>query len=121
LITTSLAASTTFVNDYQCARSFSTVLHQLSTITQGTHSIQDHNARFSLLVQLTDEENEQILVNYYQKSLNYDLLQEVWRTYPQPHTLASWMTVAQVKDNKKRELSLISKGHHKQTRPRRSP
>jgi hypothetical protein len=72
-------------NNFQSTDEKAEAHHQLSTITQGTHSIQDHNARFSLLVHqsgLTDKENEQILLNYYQRSLNYDLLQEVWRTYP---------------------------------------
>ena len=62
-------------------------LHQLGKITQGSHSIQDHNAKFSLLCHqsdLADENSEQVLINYYKKSLNYDLLQEVWRTYPKP-------------------------------------
>jgi hypothetical protein len=78
-------------NNFQDTDEKAEALHQISRITQGTHSIQDHNARFSLLVHqsgLTDQENEQILINYYQKSLNYDLLQEVWKTYPKPRTLA---------------------------------
>jgi hypothetical protein len=90
-------------------------LHQIGTIKQGICSLQDHNARFSLLVHqsgLTDVENEQILVNYYQKSLNYNLLQDVWRTYPKPCTLARWMKAAQDEDNKKRELSRFKKSSH---------
>jgi hypothetical protein len=113
-------------NDFQSTDEKAKALYQLGKITQGTHLIQDHNARFSLLVhqsELNDEGSEQILINYYQKSLNYDLLQEVWRTYPQPHTLAGWMTAAQVEDNKKCELSHFKSCHtlEQWTRPGRNP
>jgi hypothetical protein len=102
-------------NNFQSTDEKAEALYQLGRITQETHSIQDHNARFSLLVhqsELTDEGSEQVLINYYQKSLNYDLLQEVWRTYPQPRTLAGWMTAAQVEDNKKHELSRFKRSSH---------
>jgi hypothetical protein len=43
-------------------------LYQLGTIRQGTHSIEEHNAKFSLLVSESNlyEDNDTILVNYYQ-------------------------------------------------------
>jgi hypothetical protein len=100
-------------------------LYKIGRITQDGHSIQDHNARFSLLVSqsgLDDEDNESILINYYQKSLNYDLLQEVWRTYPKPRTLAEWMGTAQREDNKKCELSRFQRSRSKPTdTPKKKP
>jgi hypothetical protein len=105
-------------NNFQDTDEKAEALHQIGTITQGLRSIQDHNARFSLLVHqsgLTDAENEQILVNYYQRSLNYDLLQDVWRTYPKPRTLAGWMKAAQDEDNKKCELHRFKKSSHSRT------
>jgi hypothetical protein len=50
-------------NNFQSTDEKAEALYQLSKITQGTHSIQDHNAIFSLLVHqsgLTDEENKPI-------------------------------------------------------------
>jgi hypothetical protein len=100
-------------------------LHQLGKITQGSHSIQDHNAKFSLLCHqsdLADENSEQVLINYYKKSLNYDLLQEVWRTYPKPQTLDDWMQAAQVEDNKRRELTRYKRSYAGTTDvPKRKP
>jgi hypothetical protein len=52
-------------NNFQSTDEKAEALYQLGMITQGTHSIQDHNARFSLLVHqsgLTDEENESVLL-----------------------------------------------------------
>jgi hypothetical protein len=105
-------------NNFQSTDEKAEALYQLGRITQGSHSIQDHNAKFSLLChqsELTDDGSEQVLINYYQKSLNYDLLQEVWRTYPKPRTLADWMTAAQVEDNKKRELTRFKRSSHSGT------
>jgi hypothetical protein len=57
-------------DNFQSTNEKAEALYQLGRITQGTHSIQDHNAKFSLLVhqsELTNEGNEQILINYCTK------------------------------------------------------
>jgi hypothetical protein len=55
------------------------------------------------------EDNDTILVNYYQWSLNPEILQAVWRLRPSPVSLAGWMHVAQNEDNQMKHLAWFTR------------
>jgi hypothetical protein len=59
-------------------------LHQLTNIKQGSQPIEAHNAKFMLLVSESGlgEEHGAILTDYYQRSLNTDILKAVWQLRP---------------------------------------
>jgi hypothetical protein len=94
-------------------------LRRLNTIQQGNTSIEAHNAQFALLVAQTElnvVNNNTVLVSYYKKSLNPDILTAIWNQRPLPTTLEEWMTQALEEDNHRKEL-LYQKGSSRRDTP----
>jgi len=87
-------------------------LYKLNTISQGNNPIEAHNAKFRLLVNESDldvEENDTVLTNYYQRSLNDHILAAVWKLRPIPANLPQWMAAAQNEDNQMKQFARFRK------------
>jgi hypothetical protein len=94
-------------------------LRKLNVIQQGTTTIEAHNAQFSLLVAQTElnvVNNNTILVSYYKKSINTEILTAIWNQRPLPTTLEEWMTQALEEDNHRKELN-FQKGSSRREQP----
>jgi hypothetical protein len=77
-------------------------LYQLKSVNQGGNSIEAHNAKFMLLViksGLDIIDNQTVLIDSYQRSLNNNILRDVWKLRPVPITLGDLMKAAQNEDN----------------------
>ena len=98
--------------DFKDVDSKADALYQLKSVNQGSNSIETHNAKFSLLVTesgLDVDDNETVLVDAYQRSLNTDILRDVWKLRPTPTTLEGWMKAAQDEDNKMKQFARFKK------------
>jgi hypothetical protein len=87
-------------------------LEALTTTRQGRREIADHNAHFMLLISrsgLDPDENNTVLVKYYQKSLDPELLTAVWSGSEKPQTIGQWMFVAQEKANHMKTLQNLKR------------
>jgi hypothetical protein len=51
--------------------------------------------------------NDQILADYYQRSLNEDILMAIWNHDPRPTTFNGWMEAAQRRDHNKQGLARL--------------
>jgi len=94
------------------------VLYKLNTAHQGANTIEKHNTWFNLTINqsgLNADNNYEVLLNYYQSSLNSDIMEAIWRVRPQPNTLKGWMEAAQNEENHRRQLRCFTK----QLRPKR--
>jgi len=82
-------------------------LNDLGRIQQGSTTIEDHNSKFKLLIAksgLSAALNGQVLVDYYCRSLEDDILEKCWQKNPEPQTLGDWMQAAQDVDSRKKQL-----------------
>jgi len=92
---------------------------KLESMYQGNRSIQDHNAHFHRqLTRSGVDRNEQLLMNYYVRSLNDGILNAVWKRNPVPETLSQWMSAAQDEDVKFRQMNRFREatGRNQRTR-----
>jgi hypothetical protein len=99
-------------NDFKSIDDKEDALEKLTKAKQGTRSIADHNAYFMLLIsrsELDSDENNTVLIKYYQKSLDPDLLTAIWNTNQKPQTIGQWMFAAQEKANQLKELQNLKK------------
>jgi hypothetical protein len=95
-------------DNFKDVDSSANALYQLKSVQQGGNSIEAHNAKFHLLViesNLDINDNQTVLVDYYQRSLDKNILKDVWKLRPTPTTLQGWMTAAQDEDNQMRQLA----------------
>ena len=72
-------------------------LQRLTNIMQKNNSIEAHNVNFMLLLQKAEIDataSQDIVVDYYCKSLNKDILAKLWERTPTPTTLTEHMNVA---------------------------
>jgi Zinc knuckle len=98
--------------DFKDVDSKADALYQLKSVNQGSNSIEAHNAKFLLLVTesgLDVDDNETVLVDAYQRSLNTDILRDVWKLRPVPTTLDGWMKAAQDEDNQMKQFARFKK------------
>jgi hypothetical protein len=70
--------------------------------------------------ELDPDENNAVLIKYYQKSLNPDLLTAVWNTNQKPQTIGQWMFAAQEKANQLKELQNLKENMRSATSTRSS-
>ena len=82
-------------------------LYKLNTANQGNNSIQNHNARFAVLIAksgLNQDDNYEILKNDYLKSIDSELLKSVWQIRLAPNTITGWMEAVANEDNNRKQL-----------------
>jgi hypothetical protein len=99
-------------NDFKSTDDKEEALEKLATTKQGHRNLADHNAYFMLLIsrsELDPDENNTVLIKYYQRSLDPDILTAVWNNNPRPQTIGQWMFVAQEKANQLKELQCLKK------------
>jgi hypothetical protein len=99
-------------NDFKSTNDKEDALEKLATTKQGNRNLADHNAYFMLLIsrsELDPDENNTILIKYYQRSLDSDILTAVWNNNPRPQTIGQWMFTAQEKANQLKELQRLKK------------
>jgi hypothetical protein len=110
-------------NDFKSINDKEDALEKLTKVKQEHRSIADHNAHFMLLIsrsELDPDENNTVLIKYYQKSLNPDLLTAVWNTNQKPQTIGQWMFAAQEKANQLKELQNLKENMRSATSTRSS-
>jgi hypothetical protein len=99
-------------NDFKSTDDKEDALEKLATTKQGHRTLADHNAYFMLLIsrsELDPDENNTVLIKYYQRSLDPDILTAVWNNNPRPQTIGQWMFTAQEKANQLKELQRLKK------------
>jgi len=87
-------------------------LYKLSNAHQGNNSIQSHNAWFAVMIAqsgLDYRKNYDVLLDYYLKSLDEELLLAVWNIRPAPTTIEDWFTTVQNEDNNRKQLKCFKK------------
>ncbi len=65
--------------DFKDIDAKATAIYELERITQGTNSIETHNAKFNLLVskgRLSMAQNQTLLVDFYQCSIAMEILEK---------------------------------------------
>jgi hypothetical protein len=99
-------------NDFKSTDDKEDTLRRLTTTRQGHRTLADHNAHFMLLIsrsELNPNENNTVLIKYYQKSLDPDIFTAVWNSNEKPQTIGQWMFAAQEKANQLKELQELKK------------
>ena len=94
-------------------------LYKLGNIQQGSNSIEAHNAEFKLLISqsgLNVDENNEVLTDYYCRSLKPDILEKCWEASPEPENLNQWMKKAQEVDTRKKQFARFQR-----IRPSKAP
>jgi hypothetical protein len=81
-------------NDFKSTDDKEEALEKLATTKQG------------------NRKNNTVLIKYYQRSLDPDILTAVWNNNPRPQTIGQWMFVAQEKANQLKELHTTSQEIH---------
>ena len=82
-------------------------LYKIGNIHQGSKSVETHNAEFKLLIGqsgLNVRDNNDVLVDYYHRSIRPDILEKCWNLTPVPEALHQWMRAAQDVDSRNRQL-----------------
>ena len=77
-------------------------LYKIGNIHQGSKSVEAHNAEFKLLIRqsgLNVCNNNDVLVDYYHRSICPDILEKCWNLTPVPEALHQWMRAAQDVDS----------------------
>jgi hypothetical protein len=81
-------------NDFKSTDDKEDALEKLAITKQGNRNLADHNAYFMLLISrsgLDPDENNTVLIKYYQRSLDPDILTAIWNNNPRPQTIGQWM------------------------------
>jgi hypothetical protein len=95
-------------NDFKDVDAKADALYRLGEIHQGSNTIKTHNATFNLLISqsgLDTTANEQVLVDYYCRSLKKEILEKCWEKSPTPTTLNQWMKAAQDVDSRNKQFA----------------